>query len=122
MLSGVPNLAFALGYTNASWTLKADLTCEHVCRLLNHMAEHGYDSCTPRADGINAPNPFWELSSGYVRRDGALFPKQGSADPWYRPPSMPQDRRAVKRAPIDDRALEFARAGDAEPVRTVVAA
>jgi len=122
MVSGVPNLAFAFGYVNQSWTLGADHTCQQVCRLLNFMAERGYDSCTPRHDAwVSATRPFWELSSGYVRRDGDRFPKQGSADPWYRPPSMPQDRRAVKRTPIDDRALEFARAGDAERARTEIA-
>jgi cation diffusion facilitator CzcD-associated flavoprotein CzcO len=110
MLSDVPNLAFAFGYVNQSWTLGADLTCQHVCRLLNFMDEHGYDVCTPRSpQHPNWSRPFWELSSGYVRRGGALFPRQGSADPWYRPQSFPRNRRSVLREPIDNPALEFAR-------------
>jgi cation diffusion facilitator CzcD-associated flavoprotein CzcO len=123
MLSGVPNLAFAFGYVNQSWTLGADLTCQQVCRLLNHMDEHGYASCTPRRDGRAAPaNSFWELSSGYVRRGGGLFPRQAAGDPWYRAQSMPRDRRTVMRAPIENPALEFTHARDAAPTRTEVAA
>ncbi len=121
MLSGVPNLAFAFGYVNQSWTLGADLTCQHVCRLLNYMDAHGYDSCTPRgAEHITASTPFWELSSGYVRRAGALFPRQASADPWYRPQSFPQDRRAVM-GPIDNSALQFARARRPERAQSIPA-
>ena len=86
MLSGVPNMAFALGYTNASWTLKCDLTCEYVCRLLNHMDEHGYRQCTPRIhDPSIAEQPFIDFSSGYVRRSIDKFPKQGSKAPWRLP-------------------------------------
>ena len=83
MLSEVPNLAFTLGYSNASWTLKADLTSEYVCRLLNHMDEHGYAQCVPRARGL-APSddPIVELSSGYVLRAIDHLPKQGPGDPW----------------------------------------
>ena len=109
MLSGVPNLAFAFGYVNQSWTLGADLTCQHVCGLLNHMDAHAYTSCTPRHPGHRpASEPFFELDSGYVRRGGGLFPKQGSDEPWYRPQSFPRDRKAIMRDPIDS-ALEFAR-------------
>ncbi|HYP49061.1 MAG TPA: NAD(P)/FAD-dependent oxidoreductase, partial [Thermoleophilaceae bacterium] len=69
MLGGVPNLAFALGYTNASWTLKCDLVCEYACRLLNHMDELGTRVCTPRApDPEMATEPFIDLTSGYVLR------------------------------------------------------
>jgi cation diffusion facilitator CzcD-associated flavoprotein CzcO len=123
MLSGVPNLAFAFGYVNQSWTLGADLICQQVCRLLNFMDEHDYASCTPRSDAhVGSAKPFWELSSGYVRRGGDLFPRQGSEDPWYRPQSMPRDRRAVMRSPIDNPALKFARVKDAGAARTEVAA
>jgi monooxygenase len=83
MLSGVPNLAAALGYTNASWTLKCDLTCEYLCRLLNFMDEHGYRQCTPRnSDPSVIPQPFIDFSSGYVLRAIDKFPKQGSKAPW----------------------------------------
>jgi cation diffusion facilitator CzcD-associated flavoprotein CzcO len=123
MLSGLPNLAFAFGYVNQSWTLGADLTCQQVCRLLNHMDARGYDSCTPRhPDHVNGSTPFWELDSGYVRRGGALFPRQGSGEPWHRPQSFPQDRRSVMRGPVDDPALEFARVRDSAPAPSEVAA
>lgn len=112
MLTDVPNMAFAFGYINQSWTLGADLTAQQVCRLLSHMDERGYQRCTPRnALRVAGSKPFMELSSGYVRRAVEHFPKQGSGDPWYRPQSYPRDRRAVMRAPVDDPALEFARVG-----------
>ena len=109
MISGVPNMAFAFGYINQSWTLGADLTAQHVCRLLNYMDERGYDSCTPRnVRRIAGAAPFLELSSGYVRRGIHLFPEQASGDPWYRPQNYPRDRGLVMRAPLEDPALEFA--------------
>ncbi len=117
LLSGVPNLAFAFGYINQSWTLGADLTCQHVCRLLNYMDEHGYDACTPRHDDEPVPTiPFAELASGYILRSIDRFPRQRAGDPWQRVQHYPRDRRSVVRAPIDDPALEFARArGAREP-------
>jgi monooxygenase len=107
-LSGVPNMAFAFGYTNQSWTLGSDLTCEQVCRLLEHMDRHGYSVCTPRHDdpAITAV-PFAELTSGYVLRAIDQFPKQGSGDPWRREQNYARNRRAMRRAPVDDPALEF---------------
>jgi monooxygenase len=123
MLAGVPNMAYAFGYVNQSWTLGADVTCQRVCRLLNYMDQHGYDSCTPRTPaGVSGSRPFWELSSGYVRRGGGRFPRQGSEDPWYRPQSYPRDRRSVMRALDDDPALEFARVRGAEPAPEEIAA
>jgi hypothetical protein len=110
MLAGVPNMAYAFGYVNQSWTLGADVSSQRVCRLLNYMDEHGYESCTPRSPaGLGGFKPFFELSSGYVRRGGDLFPRQGS-DPWYRPQSYPRDRRSVALDPGNDPALEFVRA------------
>jgi len=83
MFSDVPNLAQAFGYTNASWTLKCDLTFEYVCRLLNHMDAHGHRQCTPRnADPSLKPVPWVDFTSGYMRRGGARFPRQGSKAPW----------------------------------------
>ena len=100
MISDVPNLAFAFGYINQSWTLGADLTAQHVCRLLNHMEEGGYAQCTPRnVDGVAGSTSFFELSSGYVRRGGDLFPRQASDGPWYRVPHYHQDRKSVVGAP-----------------------
>jgi monooxygenase len=123
MISGVPNMAFAFGYINQSWTLGADLTAQHVCRLLNHMDERGYEQCTPRNMQRAAGSaPFMELSSGYVRRGVDLFPRQGSADPWYRPQNYSRDRRTVLRAPLDDPALEFARVSRVDRAPTGIAA
>jgi cation diffusion facilitator CzcD-associated flavoprotein CzcO len=110
-LSGVPNLAFAFGYVNQSWTLGADLTCRQVCRLLNHMDLHGYDSCTPRVrDASVAALPFADLSSGYIRRAIDRFPKQGPDDPWRREQNYASNVRTLRRAPVEDPALEFTRA------------
>ena len=83
MFSGVPNFALAIGYTNASWTLKCDLTCEYVCRLLDHMDQHGYSQVTPEWPEEELPDrPFIDLQSGYVLRAIDQFPKQGDHAPW----------------------------------------
>jgi monooxygenase len=84
-LSGVPNMAFAFGYTNQSWTLGADLTCERVCKLLRHMDRCGHTTCVPRNrdPGITGV-PFADLTSGYILRAIDQFPRQGSMDPWRR--------------------------------------
>jgi monooxygenase len=111
MLSDVPNLAVATGYTNASWTLKCDLTCEYVCRLLNHMAAHGYQVCTPRRDPTVAELPFIDFSSGYVLRAIDRFPKQGSKAPWRLYQNYMLDILSLKRGAIEDEVLEFSTAG-----------
>jgi monooxygenase len=111
MISEVPNLAFAFGYVNQSWTLGADLTAQHICRLLNHMAQRGYARCTPRKPpGDGRPESFFELSSGYVRRGEGLFPRQRADTAFYRPQHYARDRRLVLGAPVEDPALEFSRA------------
>ncbi len=116
MLSGVPNLAFLVGFVNQSWTLGADLVAQQICRILNYMDANRYDSVTPRRpDETWAPTPYWELSSGYVRRGNPLWPKQGPQPPWYRPQNYFKERRSLKRVPVDDSALEFARAAPREP-------
>jgi monooxygenase len=115
MLSDVPNLALALGYTNASWTLKCDLTCEYVCRLLNYMDEHGYRQCVPRnRDPAIAALPFIDFSSGYVLRSIDKFPKQGSKAPWRLYQNYPLDILSLKLGALDDGAMEFS--GAATPV------
>ena len=90
MLSGMPNMAFAFGYTNASWTLKCDLTCEYVCRLLNHMDAHGYDAvhAVAERDPSVTEQPIIDFSSGYVQRSIDKFPKQGSKAPWRLSPEL----------------------------------
>jgi cation diffusion facilitator CzcD-associated flavoprotein CzcO len=102
MLSGVPNFAWTIGYTNASWTLKADLVAEYVCRLLKHMDTGGYAAVTPEAAGITAVNPFLDLASGYVTRSLAELPKQGDQAPWRLHQNYVKDVRLLRRGPIDD--------------------
>ena len=113
MLSGVPNLAMAFGYTNASWTLKCDLTCGYVCRLLNHMDEHGHLQCTPqKRDASVAEEPFIDFSSSYVLRAIDQFPKQGSKAPWRLYQNYALDILSLRFGAIDDGAMEFSN-GDA---------
>jgi monooxygenase len=107
MLSGVPNMAFTVGYTNASWTLKADLTSEYVCRLLNHMDAHGYSRCVPDMDPSVTEQPLLEFTSGYVQRSLDDFPKQGSKEPWKLRQNYVFDIRTIRRGPIDDGAMRF---------------
>ncbi|HEY2216785.1 MAG TPA: NAD(P)/FAD-dependent oxidoreductase, partial [Solirubrobacteraceae bacterium] len=112
MLSGVPNLALAFGYTNASWTLKADLTCGYVCRLLNHMDAHGYTHCTPINDDPSLTDePFLDFSSGYVQRSIHLFPKQGSRVPWRVHQNYARDLLSLRRSELEDGELHFSRSG-----------
>jgi monooxygenase len=110
MLSGIPNMAMALGYTNASWTLKCDLTCEYVCRLLNHMDAHAYRLCTPHnSDPTVREQPLIDFSSGYILRAIDQFPKQGSKVPWRLRQNYPLDILHLRRSPIEDGAMRFAR-------------
>jgi cation diffusion facilitator CzcD-associated flavoprotein CzcO len=115
MLAGVPNLAYAVGYTNASWTLKCDLAAQYVCRLLNHMDEHGYRQCTPAPPDPSHPlQPFIDLKSGYVRRAIDKFPKQGSREPWRLYQNYARDVLMLRRGALEDGAMEFS--GAAAPV------
>jgi cation diffusion facilitator CzcD-associated flavoprotein CzcO len=108
MLSGVPNLAYAVGYTNASWTLKCDLVAAHVCRLLNHMDRHGYAICNPREPDPSQPRePFIDFSSGYVQRAIDKFPQQGSIAPWRLYQNYPRDVWMLRHGALDDGAMEF---------------
>jgi monooxygenase len=110
MFSDVPNLASSFGYTNASWTLKCDLTCAYVCRLLNHMEKTGQRLCTPRKnDPSITEEPFANFSSGYIQRSVAKFPKQGSRRPWRLYQNYALDLVALKYSGLEDEAMEFAR-------------
>ena len=111
MLSGVPNLVITFGYTNASWTLKADLTCNYVCRLLNYMCEHGYTCCVPRRDPSMTEQPFIDFSSGYVQRSIDEFPRQGSKAPWRLYQNYALDIVSLKLGAIEDGTIEFSRPG-----------
>jgi cation diffusion facilitator CzcD-associated flavoprotein CzcO len=113
MLSGIPNLALALGYTNSSWTLKADLVSEYVCRLLNHMRDNGYERCMPLAPGPTvAREPFLDLKSGYVMRSLHELPKQGAVAPWRLSQNYPLDVRLMRRGSLEDAGIEFSRGRD----------
>ena len=108
MLEGVPNFAIAIGYTNASWTLKCDLTCDYVCRLLDHMRRTGQRQCTPvNHDPSVTAEPLLGLSSGYVTRSVDRFPKQGSKFPWQVHQSYLRDYRTLKMGGVTDEAMEF---------------
>jgi monooxygenase len=108
MIEGVPNLALAIGYTNASWTLKCDLTCDYVCRLLNFMRARGLAQCVARnVDDSAASGPILGLTSGYIQRSAHLLPKQGTKHPWKVHQSYLRDYRALKMSDIDDSIMEF---------------
>jgi monooxygenase len=111
MLSGVPNMALVIGYTNASWTLKCDLTCEYVCRLIKHMDEHGYSQCVPEnRDPSVAALPFIDFSSGYVQRAIDKFPRQGSKAPWRLYQNYALDILSLKYGNVEDDAMQFSKA------------
>jgi cation diffusion facilitator CzcD-associated flavoprotein CzcO len=108
MYSDVPNLASAFGYTNASWTLKCDLTAEYVCRLIKYMDQHGYAQCTPR---LNDPElraePAIDFNSGYVLRALNTLPRQGSKTPWCVHQNYVKDLSMLRFGRLDDGAMEF---------------
>ena len=108
MLSGVPNLAFALGYTNLSWTLKVDLVCEHFCRLLAHMDSRGYATVEPVVDDPHMDRvPVIDMSSGYVQRAIASFPRGGTTGPWTVEMAYENDVERLRHGPVEDPALKF---------------
>jgi monooxygenase len=122
MLSGVPNFAFTVGYTNASWTLKADLTSEFVCRLLAHMDSHGYRKSVPEiTDPTVKETPLLDFNSGYVLRSLDRFPKQGSKEPWKLRQNYMLDIRTVRRGPLEDGAMQFS-ALQPQPAREKISA
>jgi monooxygenase len=108
MLSGVPNLTLALGYTNASWTLKADLVNEYMCRLLTYMDERGYEQCMPVEPAPSVARiPLLDLQSGYIERAAHWLPKQGSRLPWRLHQNYPRDIRLLKHGALDDEGVRF---------------
>ena len=120
MYADVPNFANVFGYVNASWTLRADLTCAYVCRLLNHMAASGTRQCTPRLreqDRVMEQRPWIvDFMPGYMARSMHLFPRQGSRDPWRNTQNYLEDRKIIYRQPLEDGVLTFSNPGLAEPV------
>jgi monooxygenase len=116
MLSGVPNLASVFGYINASWTLKADLICTYVCRLLNRMDRKGVRQVTPQSRGETAAAPFVEkFTPGYMQRALANWPKQGSKAPWRVYQNYIRDAISLKWSPVANDALEFSNPPEVPP-------
>jgi len=111
MYSHVPNLASSFGYTNASWTLKADLTCEYVCRLLNHMRDTGCEVATPTLTEEVTPVQWIDFSSGYFHRSLHKFPKQGHKLPWKLYQNYAKDVLLFRYGAIDDGTMVFSKAG-----------
>lgn len=107
MVSGVPNFAFAIGYTNASWTLKCDLASQYVCRLVNHMDRRGYRRVTPRVDPSIKPEPIMDFTSGYILRVRDQLPQQGNAVPWKLYQNYVRDLWTIRHAQLEDPALEL---------------
>ncbi|MEO1059569.1 MAG: NAD(P)/FAD-dependent oxidoreductase, partial [Actinomycetota bacterium] len=109
--SDVPNLASSFGYINASWTLRADLICEYVCRLLNHMRDTGTVQCTPRlrpSDADMEARPWIEdFTSGYIQRVLPEMPRQGDREPWINPQNYRRDKKMFRTAPLVDGVMRF---------------
>ena len=122
MFSGVPNLVSTFGYINASWTLRADLTSEYVCRLLNHMALKAATQVTarlrPGEEAMRARPWIDDFSAGYMARDMHRFPRQGDRDPWTNPQDYGRDKKMIRHGALEDGALIFGKA-PAAPARKV---
>lgn len=130
MVEDVPNMAMVFGYTNSSWTLKADLIVEYFCRVMNYMEQHDYQQCTARNhDGGMAREPFLNMSSGYVQRALAMLPQQGLEKPWRLYQNYLRDFSMFRFRPIRDKGLVFSNPVahgygyglESEPVLTSVA-
>jgi len=116
MLSGVPNFAFTIGYTNASWTLKADLVSEFACRLIGYMDARGYDTCVPvNDDPAVTEQPLLDFQAGYVLRSIDQFPRAGSRPPWRLGMSYAHDVVTLRHGKIDDGSMRFSRRDGAAP-------
>ncbi len=110
MLSGIPNFTYAIGYTNASWTLKVDLVCDYLCRVLAHMDRLGYIECVPiNDDPTMETRPLLDFDAGYVQRSLHLFPREGEREPWELSMNYLKDRKALRDVEIEDGILSFTR-------------
>ena len=115
MMAGVPNFAWCVGYINASWTLRADLSSRFVCTLLNGMREHGYAMVVPHADdALRTDRPLLDLSSGYVQRAASVLPRQGTRTPWRVRQNYILDALQMKLAKLEDDELVFATSANAK--------
>ncbi len=112
MLSNIPNLAFSIGYTNSSWTLRCELVSAYVCRILNYMEQQGYTTCMPYRPGAAADDtPVIDLTSGYVQRAVAVLPRQGATKPWKMYQNYVRDLFNLRWSRIADGTLQFGGAG-----------
>ncbi|MBB1159302.1 flavin-containing monooxygenase [Amycolatopsis dendrobii] len=112
MLGGVPNLAWCIGYVNASWTLRSDLVSRYVCRLLNHLSRNGFDICVARPPAIPSARrrPVMDLTSGYLTRAASVLPRQGDRRPWLMRQNYLLDAADLRLSRVDDGVLRFERA------------
>ena len=117
MFSDMPNLSYSFGYTNASWTLKADLTGGYLCRLLNHLDKTGNEIALPVREAGIEEVPFLDFSSGYVQRARDVLPKQGSKKPWKLYQNYALDMMSLKFASVEDGVIRFLPKGTAAPVK-----
>ncbi len=107
MLDDIPNFAFIIGYSNASWTLKADLVCEYIVRLLDHMDENSYTKVVPHIDGELLPEDIMKLSSGYLQRAADRMPKAGNRDPWRLKQNWYFDKKFIQKSALVDDEIHF---------------
>jgi cation diffusion facilitator CzcD-associated flavoprotein CzcO len=110
MVSNIPNMTAVFGYTNASWTLRADLTSEYLCKVLNHLERENFVEARPVADGVEPASDFLDFSSGYVQRAMERFPQQGKDAPWLITQNYARDIFLMRHGKLDDGALIFRRA------------
>ena len=123
MFSDIPNLALAFGYTNASWTLKCDLSNQYVCRLINYMNENGYRKCMPIQNDPNLELEDWlDFNSGYIRRVIDTLPKQGTKKPWKLDQNYLVDRKMIGNAALNDGVMEFSAPEEVAKEKTVAVA
>ncbi|MFN3943819.1 MAG: flavin-containing monooxygenase [Allosphingosinicella sp.] len=109
MFGDVPNLSYTFGYTNASWTLKADLTASYLCRLLNHLEKEGLEIAVPRRDPDVEEIPFLDFTSGYVQRAIDILPKQGATQPWRVTQNYAKDMAALRFGKLEDGVMHFSK-------------
>ena len=107
MFDAVPNFASIFGYVNASWTLRADLIAQYMCRLFNHMKDKGYKCAVPRAPKDMQARPWVDFDAGYIQRALDIMPKQGDRDPWQNIQNYKRDRKIIGGGQIDDGVMEF---------------
>jgi len=115
MLGDVPNFAFAVGYTNASWTLKVDIVCNYVCRLLNHMDKNGYDTCMPKLDPDMPDRPLLDFTAGYIKRALPRLPRAGAKHPWRVFENYILDRLMLDYGRMNDGIMTFGHRSGAAP-------